>query len=97
MSVADWVVLGLLALCVAAVVFFLRRQKRRGGGCAGCSGCAGRQGGGCGGCPSAGPCRRQRERDIDPITVFSEGRAVLGPPLFSVQMLTAPSLFVHTF
>ena len=38
MSVADWVVLGLLALCVAAVILFLRRQKRRGGGCAGCSG-----------------------------------------------------------
>lgn len=47
MSVADWVTLGLLALCIGGVLLFLRRQKKRGGGCAGCSGCAGCREGGC--------------------------------------------------
>ena len=40
MSPADYVVLSLLAVALAAVVCWMRRIKKKGGGCSGCGNCS---------------------------------------------------------
>lgn len=46
MSIADYVIVGILLLCVVLAVRYIVKQKRS-GGCIGCSGC------GCAGCEKA--------------------------------------------
>ena len=50
MTQADLITLLILALVVAGIVWYLRRQKKNGSCCGGCSGC-----------PHAGACHPQKE------------------------------------
>lgn len=51
MTQADMITLGILAIVVAGIFLYLRRQKKNGGGCCG----------GCSGCPHAGACHPTKE------------------------------------
>ena len=41
MTVADLVIIIVLAVFVALILFWNHRRKKKGSGCAGCSGCSG--------------------------------------------------------
>ncbi len=50
MTQADIITLVVLALVVAGILLYLRKQKKNGGGCGGCSGC-----------PHAGACHPENK------------------------------------
>lgn len=51
MTISDWIVLGVIFLCVIGALVQIHRRKLR-GGCADCSGC-----------PNSGNCRHEKVQD----------------------------------